>query len=327
MRAVRSAVVQFLMCLCLVSVAPADQAAQTVLVYPSRSYSLPEYTAALDRLSTLATQVHDHPSAADAAIDELRGGWKVQAQGQAFSISTGWMIDQFEKLQKIPDKEARDRLLQRIRALKADAEAFQQAAPDASSSHAALDQILARSEFHQVHGPTWLDRLKYKIGEWIFRLLTRFFGSSSAPVVGRIFVWTLVSIAVLVLAFFIYRTMKQNARMETIMPEVLPVSAKQWSVWMAEAQAAAAKGLWRDAIHLAYWAGISFLEERGSWRPDQARTPREYLRLIPATSEHRPVLSTLTHQLEVTWYGHQQAGPETFAETITHLENLGCHQV
>jgi uncharacterized protein DUF4129 len=324
MLAARSAVVQFSVCLCLVSFAPADQAVQTVA---SRAFSLPEYTAELDHLSTLARQLPGNASAADSAIASLRGGWKVQAQGQTFNVGTGWMIDQFEKLQKGPDNEARDHLLQRISALKADAEAFQEAAPDATASHAILNQILARSEFHQVHGPTWLDRLKFKIAEWIFRLLSRFFGSSSAPVVGRIFVWTLVSIAVLVLAYFIYRTMKQNARLETIMPELLPVSAKQWPVWMAEAQAAAAKGLWRDAIHLAYWAGISFLEERGSWRPDQARTPREYLRLIPAASKHRPALSTLTHQLEVTWYGNQQAGPETFAETLAHLENLGCRRV
>lgn len=314
----RSAVSAFLVSLCLANIVLGAEL--------GRTYSLPEYIVELDRISALANQAEANQSAPATAVSEMRGGWKVQAQGQTFNVSTGWVIDQFEKLQKTPNKEVRDRLLQRISALKADAEAFQQAAPDASSSHAALDQILARSEFHQVHGPTWLDRLKFKIGEWIFRLLTRFFGSSSAPVVGRIFVWTLVSIAVLVLAFFIYRTMKQNARMETIMPEVLPVSAKQWSVWMSEAQAAAAKGLWRDAIHLAYWAGISFLEERGSWRPDQARTPREYLRLISATSEHRTALSTLTHQLEVTWYGHQQAGPESFAETITHLENLGCRQ-
>ncbi len=319
MRAVRSAVTAFLLFLCVASVVLAAEL--------SRTYSLPEYIFELDSISALANQAKANQNAAATAVSELRGGWKVQTQGQTFNVSTGWMIDQFEKLQKTPDKEVRDRLLQRIGALKADAEAFQQAAPDANSSHAALDQILARSEFHQVHGPSRLDRLKFKIAEWIFRLLTRFFGSSSAPVVGKIFVWTLVSIAVLVLAFFIYRTLKENARMETIMPEVLPVSAKQWSVWMAEAQAAAAKGLWRDAIHLAYWAGISFLEERGSWRPDQARTPREYLRLIPATSEHRPALSTLTRQLEVIWYGHQQADPETFAETITHLENLGCRQV
>jgi hypothetical protein len=221
----------------------------------------------------------------------------------------------------------RDRLLERIEALKADAQAFQQVQSDTASVRATLDQILARGEFHQVHGPTWLDRLKFKVLAWIFGLISRFFSSSSVPVVGRVFVWSLVSIAVIVLAFFIYRTMKQNARMETIMPEVLPVSAKQWRVWMEEAQAAGANGLWRDAVHLAYWAGISFLEENGMWRPDQARTPREYLRLLPATSEHRSTLSTLTRQFEVTWYGNQQAGPEAFAEALTYLENLGCRQV
>jgi hypothetical protein len=139
-------------------------------------------------------------------------------------------------------------------------------------------------------------------------------------------VWSLVGVAVLALAWFVYREMKRNARLETIMPEVLPVSAKQWRVWLEEAQAAAAKGLWRDAVHLAYWGGISFLEESGMWRPDQARTPREYLRLLPADSHHREALSTLTRQLEVTWYGNQPAGSETFADTLTHLEEMGCRQ-
>ena len=80
------------------------------------------------------------------------------------------------------------------------------------------------------------------------------------------------------------------------------------------------------AVNLAYWGGISFLEESGMWRPDQARTPREYLRLLPADSQHRATLSTLTRQLEVTWYGNQQASPDTFSETLIHLEELGCRQ-
>jgi hypothetical protein len=206
------------------------------------------------------------------------------------------------------------------------AEDFQHPPPDSSTSRSALNQILARNEFHQVHGPSWLDRLKYRIAEWLFNLLSRFFNSSSVPVIGRSIVWFLVGVAVLVLAWIIYREVRRNARLETIMPEVLPVSAKQWNVWMSEARGAAANGLWRDAVHLGYWAGISFLEERGMWRPDQARTPREYLRLIPTSSEHLPILFTLTHQFEVTWYGSQAAGPETFAETLTHLEKLGCHQ-
>jgi len=287
--------------------------------------SVAEYTAELERLSTLASQVHDDSHAVDAALEDLRGDWKVESDGQVFDVNKAGVVDQFEKLKKNPDGDARN-LLERLAAMKADAQAFQQPPLDSSGSRAALNRILARSEFHQVHGPTWFDRLKMKIVSWILRLLTVTFGSSSAPVVGRILVWTLVAIAVLALAWFIYREMKRNARLETIMPEVLPVSAKQWRVWLEEAQAAAAKGLWRDAVHLAYWGGISFLEESGMWRPDQARTPREYLRLLPADSQHRTALSTLTRQLEVTWYGNQPAGSETFADTLTRLEEMGCRQ-
>ncbi len=292
-----------------------------------RAFSIGEYGAELNRLSTLATQARDSPSAADSAIDELRGNWKIESNGQVFDISTAWMVDEFEKLKQNRDIGVRDRLLERINAMKTDAQFFQQTPQDSSSIHTALDRILDRSEFHQVHGPTWLDRLKLKIAMWVFRLLSRLFGSSAVPVVGRVFVWSLVGIAILVLAFFVYRTMKQNARMENIVPDVLPVSAKQWRIWLEEAQVAASKGLWRDAVHLAYWGGISFLEENGMWRPDQARTPREYLRLLPAESQYRTALSTLTRQLEVTWYGNQPAGPDTFAQALTHLEDLGCRQV
>jgi hypothetical protein len=289
-----------------------------------RSLSVPEYTMELDRLATLANQVHENPRAAAAAIDDLRGDWTVEAAGQHFKIDTGWIIDQFEKLKSNPSDQARDDLIQRLNALKSDAQAFQQPPPESASARAMLAQILVRNEFNNVHGPTWLDRLKYRIAVWILRLLTHAFGSSTVPTVGRLFVWTLVAIAVIALAYFVYRTIKLNARIESVVPEGLPVSAKQWRVWMNEAEAAAAKGNWRDAVHLGYWAGISFLEEGGMWRPDQARTPREYLRLLPAESVHRARLSALTRNLEVTWYGNQTAGPETFSETLSLLAGLGC---
>src|SRR6185437_3139454 len=289
-----------------------------------RSMSIPEFVAELDRLSDLANQSLQDPSAARQAIDELRGDWTVDADGHSFTINTGWLTNQFETLQKNPTAAIRDDILDRLNAMKANAQAFQQSPSDTTAAHTALTRILARSEFHQVHGATWWDRLKYRIELWIFRQLSRFFGSSSAPVVGHVFVWTLVVLAVLALGYFILRTMLQNARVESIMPDVLPVSAKQWRVWMKEAHAAAAQGLWREAVHLAYWAGISFLEESGMWRPDQARTPREYLRLLPADSEHRSTLKSLTRRLEVTWYGNEIAGPETFSETVANLETLGC---
>jgi Domain of unknown function (DUF4129) len=293
---------------------------------PSKQFSVSEYISELDRVATLADEAVGDKAAAQTALRDLRGDWQIDADGQSFTISTGWLIDQFEKLQKNPTTSVRDDIVERLAAMKANARAFQQPPLDTSAARAKLTQILARGEFHQVHGATWWDRLKFRIEMWIFRMLSKFFGSSSAPTVGRLFIWGLVTIAVLALAYFVFRTILQNARLETIMPEVLPVSAKQWRVWMKEARAAAAKGLWRDAVHLAYWGGISFLEESGSWRPDQARTPREYLRLLPADSRHRTALSTLTHRLEVTWYGNEEAGPETFSETISHLEELGCRE-
>jgi hypothetical protein len=318
MRFSRFATALLLSCLCLSGAASAAAF--------GRPFSVPEYTAELDRLSNLANQVRDDSHAADAALEELRGDWRVESDGQVFDVNKAAVVDQFEKLKKNSDRDTGN-LLERLATMKADAQAFQQTPVDSSSARSTLTQILARSEFHQVHGPTWFDRLKTRIISWIVRMLTVAFGSSSAPVVGTVFVWLLVAIAVTTLAWFIYREMKRNARMETIMPEVLPVSAKQWRVWLAEAQAAAAKGLWRDAVHLAYWGGISFLEESGMWRPDQARTPREYLRLLPAESHHRTALSTLTRQLEVTWYGDRPAGADTFAETLNHLEELGCRKV
>jgi hypothetical protein len=93
---------------------------------------------------------------------------------------------------------------------------------------------------------------------------------------------------------------------------------------MAEARAAAAKGEWRDAIHLAYWAGISFLERQGHWKPDRARTPREYLRLLSSASEHRDTLTGLTRIFEVTWYAKRGANEAAFSQTLAALEKLGC---
>ena len=305
---------------------PTINSASGNAVHVLRQLNFPEYLAELDRLTTLANGAPEDHQAAHEAIADLRGGWEVQADGELFTINTAWLTDQFEKLEKNPTPQVRDEIIERLKALKDDAQGFQQAPADTTAAHARLTQILARREFHRVHGETWWDRLKFRIQMWIYRLLSRFFGSSSAPTVGRFFVWTLVGLAVLALAYFIFRTLRENARLETIMPEVLPVSAKQWRVWMKEARAAAAKGLWRDAVHLAYWAGISFLEENGMWRPDSARTPREYLRLLPAGSEHRNALSTLTRRLEVTWYGNEAAGPDTFQETVSNLEKLGCRE-
>jgi hypothetical protein len=101
-------------------------------------------------------------------------------------------------------------------------------------------------------------------------------------------------------------------------------SARDWRLWLEDARTAANAGQWRDAVHLAYWAGISHLEESGAWVPDRARTPREYLRLLSRASTVRAVLGDLTGQFESIWYGGRGAAAEDFQQTLRFLEQLGC---
>jgi hypothetical protein len=84
-------------------------------------------------------------------------------------------------------------------------------------------------------------------------------------------------------------------------------SAREWQLWLKDAQDAAASGLWREAIHFLYWAAISRLESRRLWPADRARTPREYLILLPKTDPRRDNLTTLTRSFERTWYGGREA--------------------
>ena len=109
--------------------------------------------------------------------------------------------------------------------------------------------------------------------------------------------------------------------------EIIPFapSARSWRAWLAEARLMAQQQEWRNAIHLAYWAGISFLESGGAWKPNRARTPREYLRLLGTRKPEYPSLAALTRKFELVWYGDRAAGALDFQETLGQLEKLGCH--
>ena len=163
-----------------------------------------------------------------------------------------------------------------------------------------------------------------KSGGWLFSMLEKVFGSSVTPVVGRVLAWGIVAFVFVMVGFWVYRTVKSGVRVESISPGLAPVSARGWSAWLADARASADEGRWREAIHFAYWAGVSRLEEEGLWRPDRARTPREYLKLLPVSSRQQPVLRELTSQFELVWYAGRPAGAAEFSGVITLLEQLGC---
>jgi len=85
----------------------------------------------------------------------------------------------------------------------------------------------------------------------------------------------------------------------------------------------AEQGLWREAIHFLYWAAIARLESRRMWPADRARTPREYLRLLPAADPRLGKLATLTRSFERTWYGGREAGFSDFEAAEKLAAELG----
>ena len=290
----------------------------------SSTLTLTQYVQTLDDALAAVHKLSEEPQGAAHLVATLPAAWHVEVDGQTYEIPTSSIRRDLGAWQAKPTTASLHLILQHLETLRYQAVAYQGIVPDIASQRSLLNNILARGEFRNVRGESWLDRLKQRFYDFLLRLLGKLVSSSSIPIIGDILVYGLIVIAVLAVAYWMYRSLRDGTRLETIMPVNVPVSAKEWPIWMAEARAAGARGEWRDAIHLAYWGGISYLEAQGSWRPDRARTPREYLRLLPASSEHQPALRALTMRLEGVWYGMQAAGADGFEETLAELERLGC---
>jgi len=283
-----------------------------------------EYRAELDRLLAATQQLDGSGNATPQPLRELPWGWHVRSGQREFDISAEGLQRDIRRYEKGKTVETATAVRTRLQSLRNEIDGFEKPPADASPNRKDLNSILARPEFRNVSGPTWGDRLKQRVLAFVLHALGRLFRSSSFPTIGRFFIYALMGLAILGLGYIAFRSLTYDSSFETVVPEDLPVSAKEWAIWLKEARAAAAKGEWRDAIHLAYWAGISFLERQGTWKPDRARTPREYLRLLSSSSEHRDTLTSLTRIFELTWYAKRGASERTFSETLQELEKLGC---
>ena len=101
-------------------------------------------------------------------------------------------------------------------------------------------------------------------------------------------------------------------------------SARNWRNWLAEARAAAARGELREAVMLLIGPASLQLESSGAWRPDRARTPREYLRLIAPANPAHPLLAGITREFEVIWYGNRVPAFSEWGAFLAKVERIGC---
>ncbi len=284
----------------------------------------PEYRAELDRLSAAASQLDSSSKPVPEPLHAVPYHWQVRAGQTEFDISTEGLQSDVRRYESERNVENAAAIRTRLESLRAQIDGYEKPPADVSASRTQLTSILARREFRDVAGPSALDRLKQRLMEFLIRVFQHFFRSTAIPTIGRVFVYGLMGVALLVLLYAAYRTFWRGQEMVEVVPTDLAVSAKAWTLWLAEARAAAVKGEWRDAIHLAYWAGISFLEQQGFWKPDRARTPREYLHLLSGADEKHETLTVLTRIFELAWYARRDASEGAFSEALAQLEKLGC---
>jgi hypothetical protein len=191
-----------------------------------------------------------------------------------------------------------------------------------------LDRILAAKEYHPaVAGPSLIDRVFEKIGNWIDNVIGKLEEAGfKSKWVGRTAEILFVLALCIGLIWFFIRLERQG---RLAMAQILPgpggaaASARDWQLWLEDARRAASQSAWRDAIHLLYWSSISRLESLGFWPADRARTPREYLALLTQENAHHADLKALTRSFERTWYAGRPAAESDFRHAADLAAKLG----
>jgi hypothetical protein len=201
-----------------------------------------------------------------------------------------------------------------------------EAAPNYAPERQKLNNILADRAYKNANEVSASERFR----EWLYNQLDKFFaslvrfGTRSPWIVWMLRILLLLGIG-LGLVWALVR-IERGSRVKLI-PDVDPSpgapSAREWQLWLKDAQAMAAKGEWRDAIHFVYWASIARLESRRLWPADRARTPREYLGLLAVTDPRKPTLTALTRSFERTWYGGRKAESADFNAALEQAAALG----
>jgi hypothetical protein len=284
-----------------------------------------EYIAALDQL-IINIEALDaaQPQRATAVLAGLPRAWRVTAGDVTADISTDWVRRDLHAWQQQPTAAARTALIERLRFWRDEAASAAAPTRDAAAARVAMARVFEDPAFRSVHGPTWSDRLQQRLLRFLQRVLASAVGSSMLPAITTTFVYALIALGAIAIAIRLHRSLRRHAERDMTREMAVPIESKSWSRWLAEASDAAARGDWRQAVRFTYWAGIAHLESQGAWRPDRSRTPREYLRLVPASSPHAAPLGTMTRLLERVWYGTERADASRYDQALVHLKDLGC---
>jgi len=276
----------------------------------AQTVSLAQYVSQLQAEHSLATACSQQASACDSNQSGPDETVHLDS-GASFNVRNAWLRDALSSAKTLPDAPRAALMRQVETHLDADLSDTRPSSsqPDFTRARHAADAILASREFRTVHQESLWDRLRARLYQWLDRVLGHVaaFGSRS-PWIGPLIEWLLGITAATLLLAWIFRNLRgQRLRMALEAARPMERSEERVQNWLREAEEHAGGERYRDAVHCLYWAGIAALDGRRLWHPDRARTPREYLRLLDATSPVLPLLQRQTLSLESIWYGLRPA--------------------
>jgi hypothetical protein len=297
--------------------------------------SVADYRKHLESLDNLVVACQRQRSACDP--EQVGGDERVRltAATEPRAIRYGWLRLLLERAAKDDGKttgsaptviallgEARERLAQDWK----QAASAEPTPASRISERQRLQAILAGREYLGVKKPSIKDQMVEKLLNWLNEFL------AGLERYGVRFRWVPAALRGLLLAGILLGLGWALVRMERrsrilLVPELVSAvgtpSAREWQMWLTDAQAMAAAGRWREAIHFVYWASISRLESGRLWPADQTRTPREYLSLVPDGDGRKASLTALTRSFEQTWYGGRAADAAAFQRSLALAAELG----
>lgn len=293
------------------------------------SIPLSKYRQQLHQIAERVHSLDQNPEQAGSVIAGIPDQVIVDTGNGKITVSYRDLKDELAEVSKADAKKKAQGLQQTetyLLHLESGAASYDQPRTDVPAARQKLGQILLQHEFRNVHGPGLKETLLSQLYRWLGRLLTHLhFGRLGRFNVLQLAAYLLIGVALLLLLLWTFNHLRPKQE-EPQLREIIPFSpsARNWRAWLAEAKDYADKQDWRNAIHFAYWGGISFLESGGAWKPNRARTPREYLRLLSSRNPNYSPLSTLTRKFEIVWYGDRPAARQDFEESLGQLEKLGC---
>lgn len=248
--------------------------------------------------------------------------WTVRTETGPIVVDTAWIREEFAATTPESWPSIRRRVANRLENMRHEAAGAH--LDIGGDPRAALADTLATTEFERAQASNWLEQMRRRISAWLLRLLDRIFGASVGNrTIAVAFAWIAGTIALIALALWLGRLMTRRSPATALELDQTAhrAPAREWAL---RALAAARAGDLREAVRCGFHAAVRRLEEQGTWSVDDARTPREYLRLLHGDDPRCSTLGDLTRRFEQVWYGHRSATGDDVRHITGHLERLGC---